>query len=143
MRRGLIDSLKFPVAERDYRYDRIKKAEMKKTRDLEEGNGKNQRGEEMRAATGGSASLMRADVPAFVCVLFVCTAVFDLGAQWQSSGHVAGTFLLFAAREHTASQQHASPNHSLLVNTSQSQRHVSRLPISVRAKIECRGMWEP
>lgn len=79
---------------------------MKKTRDLEEGNGRNQRGKEMRAATGGSASLMRVDVPAFVCVLFVCThtgaAVFDLGAQWQSWGHVAGTFLLFAAREHTA-----------------------------------------
>jgi len=30
MRRGLIDSLKFPVAERDYRYDRIKKGEGKK-----------------------------------------------------------------------------------------------------------------
>lgn len=43
MRRRLIDSLKFPVVEPDYRYDRIKKkgeerGEEKKTRDLEEGN---------------------------------------------------------------------------------------------------------
>lgn len=36
MRGGLIDSLKFPVAEPDYRCDRIKKGE-EKTRDLEEG----------------------------------------------------------------------------------------------------------
>lgn len=71
MRRGLIDSLKFPVAEPDYRYDRIKKGEGKKTRDLEEGNGKNQREKKMRAAIDGSASLIRTDVPAFVCVLFV------------------------------------------------------------------------
>lgn len=32
MRRGLIDSLKFPVAEPDYRYDRIKKGEEKKNK---------------------------------------------------------------------------------------------------------------
>lgn len=43
MRRRLIDSLKFPVVEPDYRYDRIKKRGEerrgeKKTRDLEEGN---------------------------------------------------------------------------------------------------------
>lgn len=79
MRRGLIDSLKFPVAEPDYRYDRIKKGEGKKTRDLEEGSGKNQREKKMRAAIDGSASLIRIDVLAFVCVcLCVCvyTAMF-------------------------------------------------------------------
>lgn len=71
MRRGLIDSLKFPVAEPDYRYDRIKKGEGKKTRDLEEGNGKNQREKKMRAAIDGSASLM------LMCLLvyFVCACV--------------------------------------------------------------------
>lgn len=75
MRRGLIDSLKFPVAEPDYRYDRLKKGEGKKTRDLEEGNGRNQREKKMRAAIDGSASLMRVDVLAFVRVLFVCVRV--------------------------------------------------------------------
>lgn len=77
MRRGLIDSLKFPVAEPDYRYDRIKKGEGKKTRDLEEGSGKNQREKKMRAAIDGSASLIRIDVLAFVCVcLCVCVCVW-------------------------------------------------------------------
>lgn len=80
MRRGLIDSLKFPVAEPDYRYDRIKKGEGKKTRDLEEGNGKNQREKKMRAAIDGSALLIRIDVLAFVCVfclrVCVCAAMF-------------------------------------------------------------------
>ena len=76
MRRGLIDSLKFPVAEPDYRYDRLKKGEGKKTRDLEEGNGRNQREKKMRAAIDGSASLMRVDVLAFVRVLFVCVRVY-------------------------------------------------------------------
>jgi len=74
----------------------------KKTRDLEEGNGKkNQREKKMSAATGGSASLRRTDVLAFVCVfLFVCAhthththarrcgcLIFILGRQ--SSGHIA------------------------------------------------------
>lgn len=99
MRRGLIDSLKFPVAEPDYRYDRIKKGEGKKTRDLEEGNGKNQREKKMRAAIDGSASLIPTDVFACVFCLCVCVGmhvqthsgagVFDLGTQWQSSGHTA------------------------------------------------------
>lgn len=72
MRRGLIDSLKFPVAESDYRYDRIKKGEgEKKTRDLKEGNGKNQREKKMRAAIDGSASLIRIDVP-LLCVFCLC-----------------------------------------------------------------------
>lgn len=53
----------------------------------------------MRAAIDGSASLIRIDVLTFVCVLFACVsmfmcthtgaAVFDLYAQWQSSGHIA------------------------------------------------------
>lgn len=76
MRRGLIDSLKFPVAEPDYRYDRIKKGEeKKKTRDLEEGNGKNQREKKMRAAIDGSASLIRTDVFACVFCLRVCVGM--------------------------------------------------------------------
>lgn len=44
------------------------KKEREKTRDLEEGSGRNQRGKEMRAAIDGSASSGRIDVLAFVCV---------------------------------------------------------------------------
>lgn len=60
----------------------------------------------MRTAIDGSASLILIDVPAVVCVLFVCrlcintgphthihthpgAPVFDLNTQWQSSGHIA------------------------------------------------------
>lgn len=105
MRQGLIDSLKFPVAARDYRYDRIKNGEGwrgKKQGIWRRGTvgKKNQREKKMRIAIDGSASLIRTDVPAFVYVLFVCiytprththigAAVFDLSAQWQSSGHIA------------------------------------------------------
>lgn len=80
---------------------------------------KNQREKKMRAAIDGSASLIRIDAPAFVCVLFMCVcsthtrtharahsgaAVFDLYTRWQSSGHIAqGPFffpLCVLAQEH-------------------------------------------
>ena len=53
----------------------LKKERGKKTRDLEEGNGKNQREKKMRAAIDGSALLICTDVHAFVRVLFVCVQV--------------------------------------------------------------------
>lgn len=39
---------------------------------------KNQREKKMRAAIDGSASLMRIDAPAFVCVLFMCVCAASL-----------------------------------------------------------------
>lgn len=74
MRRGLIDSLKFPVIEPDYRYDRIKKGEGGKKQGIcrrETVEFKAQK--KMRTATDGSASLIRPDVLAFVCL--VCASV--------------------------------------------------------------------
>jgi len=48
----------------------LKKERGKKTRDLEEGNGKNQREKKMRAAIDGSASLRRVDA-SLLCVVCV------------------------------------------------------------------------
>lgn len=59
--------------EPDYRYDRIKKAEGKKTRDLQEGNGRIQSQKKMRTAIDGSASLIHANVLAFVRLVCACT----------------------------------------------------------------------
>lgn len=73
MRRGLIDSLKFPVAEPDYRYDRIKKGEGKKQGIWRREMVKNQREKKMRAAIDGSASLIPTDV--FACVFCLCVCV--------------------------------------------------------------------
>lgn len=67
--------------EPDYRYDRIKKKRGKKTRDLQEGNGRIQSQKKMRTATDGSASLIRASAR-FLCVSFV-HLVCTLGAAVQ------------------------------------------------------------
>lgn len=118
MRRGLIDSLKFAVAERDYRYDRIKKGEReKKTRDLEYGNvkgeKKNQREKTMRAAIDGSASSIHIDVSACasVCVFCLCAGCVSIHTQVRrlclismlSGNHqviLRGPFLRCVAQEH-------------------------------------------
>lgn len=63
-------------------------------------------------------------------------AVFDLYTQWQSSGHIARPLLPACCTVAHCIVAACFPNHSLLVNTSQSQRHVSRLPITVHDKIE-------
>lgn len=80
----------------------LKKEREKKTRDLEKENGKNQSEKEMRAATDGSALLIRTDVLTFLCFVCACVRVYVdvytrrcgslicLRARWQSSGHVTG-----------------------------------------------------
>lgn len=79
MRRGLIDSLKFAVAECDYRYDRIKKGEReKKTRDLEEGNVKGEKKSKRKDDEGCHRRISIVYTHwcvclwEGVCVLFVC-----------------------------------------------------------------------
>lgn len=72
--------LKFPVARPDYRCDWIKIGERggKKTRDLQEGNGRNQRGEKMRADTDGSTSQILCDV-LFLCTGLPCVLTVNTG----------------------------------------------------------------